>query len=173
MQTASTVPVVTMRPANGYASTAMPGTVTAVQETKTALPDSTTVKLSGEAMDRYVADQETVEAKDEDAENPFKQAARKIAGNAGADGEDSASITDTLARLQEMLKEAQARLRAAQQQMAMAMAEMRSAGTDAQKMAAMMKVQSAQMMVIAAQGEVLEIHTQINKILEEEQKKTG
>jgi hypothetical protein len=56
--------------------------------------------------------------------------------------------------------------------MTLAMAEMKSAGDEQQKMAAMMKVQAAQTLVISAQGEVLEIHAQINKILQEQQKQT-
>jgi hypothetical protein len=176
MQTAGTVSVTTMRPTSGHASVAASGAVMAVQELKSGTSDSTTVRLSGEAIDRYTADQDRVESKNGESENPFRQqqTAEKIAEEAdiSESGESSDPVGETLERLQELLKLALKRLRAAQQQLALAVAEMRSAGDEAQKMAAMTKVQAAQVMVISAQGEVLQIHTQINKILEEQQKKS-
>ncbi|MCL1886456.1 MAG: hypothetical protein FWG01_00750 [Betaproteobacteria bacterium] len=162
-----------MRRTNGYTSEMTSGAVTAVQESKASSADSTTVKLSGKAMDQYAADQNNAAIKNETSQSPIEQAGQETAEKASSSvtgGSDS--ITEILERLQALLKEAQERLKIALQQMTQAMAEMQNAGDESQKMAAMMKVQAAQILVIGAQGEVLEIYTQINKILEEQQKQT-
>ncbi len=163
MQTPGTTSTTTIRPASGYTSGMMSGAVSAVQGPSTSSPDSTTVKLSHEAMDRYTSDQN-----DPAVEQAGQEAAEKAGASESSGSTDA--IAETLKQLQELLKEAQERLRVAQQQMAQAMAEMKGAGDESQKMAAMTKVQAAQMQVISAQGEVLAIYTQINKILEEQQK---
>ncbi|MDL2284606.1 hypothetical protein LJC19_05640 [Oxalobacter sp. OttesenSCG-928-P03] len=171
MQTPNTTPVTAIRAFNGYSTEVTSGAVTAVQDPKTTSPDSTTVKLSNEAIDRYASDQSEPAVKNEEEKTPLQQAGQEATEKAAGSSEGGSDpIAETLERLQELLKEAQERLRTAQQQMAQAMAEMRSAGDEAQKMAAMVKVQAAQALVISAQGEVLQIHTQINKILQEQQK---
>ncbi len=172
MQTVSAITPTVLRPATGSVPEIMPtAAVTAIREPKASSPESSTVILSEAAKDRYVSDQNKP-VKNEESESPLQQAgqkaAEKAAGSESTGGSDA--IAGTLERLKELLKEAQQRLRVAQQQMAQAMAEMKNAGTESQKMTAMLKVQAAQTLVISAQGEVLEIHAQINKILQEQQK---
>jgi hypothetical protein len=148
------------------------GAITAIPESKSASSESTTVRLSDEAKGRYAADQDKVEERKENSENPLHQAFENKTEEAGSSGGGD-PVAETLARLQEMLKEALKRLKAAQQQMALAMAEMSSAGDDAQRMAAMTKVQAAQALVASAQGEVMQINMQINKILAQQQKQAS
>lgn len=170
MQTPSTISAA-MRPSGGYTPELVSSAVTAVQEPKTSSPESSTVMLSESAKDKYVSDKQEAQ-KNADAGSAIRQpgqdAAKKAGASEGSGGSDA--VEETLERLKELLKEAQQRLRAAQQQMALAMAEMKSAGDEQQKMAAMLKVQAAQALVISAQGEVLEIHAQINNLLQEQQK---
>lgn len=170
MQTLSTISTA-MRPTGGYTTEIMSAAVTAVKEPKTSSSESSTVMLSEAAKDQYVSNKnEPVNNEKEDG--PNQQAGQEVAEK-GSDREGSSktdAIAEILERLQELLKEAQQRLRVAQQQMTLAMAEMKSAGNESQKMVAMLKVQAEQTLVISAQGEVLEIHAQINKILQEQQK---
>ena len=169
MQTLGTEPVHNIRSAGSYASMSTTTYSMAVPEIKPAFSLSTTVQLSEEARDRFVANQDRVDENTDGSKRSLAEFFQALTEEAAAQ-EETPQITDTLERLQEMLEEALKRLRVAQQQVTLAMMELRNALDEAEKMAALQKVQAAQMSVLSVQGEVLVIHEQINKVIAEQQK---
>lgn len=168
MQIIPSQPAGNTRPAAGYSAEITSGAVSAVRETAPLSAGSTTVNLSKEAIGRYTqAAGENKQKNSQTGNAPGQTAAEPIAASGT---QESNAIADTMERLQAMLEEAQKRLEEAQRQLAQATAEMRGAKDEAQKMAALLKVQTAQAQVISAQGEVLQIYSQINELLEEQQK---
>ena len=166
MQTTSTTSVQMTRFIGSYTSDAVAGTVTAIPEVKSPSSDSTTVKLSDEAKAKY-ENVQNLSSEEEKTRSPIKQTANSIENE---EKNSTDAINETLKQLQEALEEAQKRLSIALQQMSDAMTEMKKASSETERIAAMAKVQAAQTQVITAQGEVLAIYTQMNKLLEAQQK---
>ena len=169
MQALGTEPVNNVRSAGSYVSMATTTFAAAVPELKPVFSASTTVQLSEEAKDRFVANQDRVDEKTDESGKSLSGFFQAVTDEAEVQ-EGTDQITDTIERLQEMLEEAIKRLKFAQQQLALATMELRNSTDEAQKMAALQKVQAAQLQVLSVQGEVLVIHERINQIISEQQK---
>lgn len=166
MQSPNIAPVYAPRYIGSDTSDTVTGSLTAIQEISSSSSDSTTVKLSDEAKTRYKSAQNQ-SPKEEKSKSPIKQVANSIENQ---ENNSPDAINETLKQLQKALEEAQKRLSIALQQMKEAMMEMKNASDETARIAAMAKVQTAQMQVITAQGEVLAIYTQMNELLEAQQK---
>lgn len=128
---------------------------------------SSTVNLSNASVDKYTADQNNIHLKKTALNQASNESAEKTEKN---DSAETDPVSETLLRLQKMLKEAQQRLNLAQQKMTQAMTEQQNASNESERIAGTMKIQEAQTLVVSSQGEVLAIHAQINKIIQEQQK---